>query len=248
MIDALFAELGTLTFAVAALAIGVSGIVKGFAGFGVAMVGAPVLAVLYSPVEGIATILVLELITAAQLVPRAVKRTEWRVVTPLALSSWLTVPLGSFLLVSSDALLVRRSIAATALIFALIMLLGARYRGRQTLPASIGIGISSGVITGATGMGNPLLILYVLASRSAAEHLRANIVMLSFFMVSAATIALVANGEMSSAPILRGFALAPIVILATVLGAKLFGRVSDVVFRRYALAAIVATAFAAFIV
>ena len=148
MIAALVHEIATPAFAIAAVAIAAAGIVKGFAGFGVAMVGGPVLAVLYSPVEAIATILALELVTAAQLVPRALARAEWPIVAPLVLASWLTVPIGSYFLVAFDPLLVRRAIAATAFLFALVMLAGARYRGRQSLPISLGIGVGSGVITG----------------------------------------------------------------------------------------------------
>jgi uncharacterized membrane protein YfcA len=248
MIDALLHEIATPTFAIAAIAIAAAGIVKGFAGFGVAMVGGPVLAVLYSPVEAVATILALELVTAAQLVPRAATRAEWPIVAPLVLASWLTVPIGSYFLTAFDPLLVRRAIAATAFLFALIMLAGARYRGRQSLPISLGIGVGSGVITGATGMGNPLLILYVLVGTAPAERLRADIVMLSFLMVSAAAVSLLVNTELAHAALVRAAALVPVVMIATTVGARLFGRVSDTLFRRAALAAIVATALAALIV
>ena len=116
------------TVLVAAIAF-IAGIMRGFSGFGAALTIAPVLALAVGPRAAIPAILLVMMVTSIQLAPRAFRDANWPVVVPLSIGGIIGIPIGAWLLIVVDPELVRRSISATVIIFALIMLTGWRYRG-----------------------------------------------------------------------------------------------------------------------
>ncbi len=72
--------------------------------------------------------------------------------------------------------MLRRWIAGVVVVFSLLLLNGARYEGPQRPATSIALGAFSGVLVGATGIGGPPIILYLLSGpdrpRSPAPTLR----------------------------------------------------------------------------
>src|SRR5471030_2799230 len=67
-------------FLIAAVVAAVAGMVRGFAGFGAAMVMTPVFSALYGPEVGIVLCMLLEIVVALPLLPRAVRHVDWRVI------------------------------------------------------------------------------------------------------------------------------------------------------------------------
>ena len=185
-----------------------AGAIKGFAGFGLAMVAAPLLAVLLGPVDAVVVFLVLELLTGIQLL--------------------------------------RRAIAIVALAFAVVMLSGWRYRGGPKLWISAAIGSASGAITGATGLGNPVLVLYVLAS-GIAERNRASMVTMVTMMIAVAIASLAVNSAITLAAFSQSLYLLPFAVVGTIGGAWLFRRTGESTYRRAALGIIVVAALAALV-
>ena len=66
------------SFLIAAAVAVVAGMVRGFAGFGAAMLMTPVFSALYGPEIGVSLCLMLEVIVALPLLPRAVEHVDWR--------------------------------------------------------------------------------------------------------------------------------------------------------------------------
>ena len=215
-----------------------AGAIKGFAGFGLAMVAAPLLAVLLGPIDAVIVFLVLELLTGVQLIRRAIPHTDWHLVIPLTVASAITMPIGAYVLVNLDGETMRRAIAIVALVFAVVILSGWRYRGDPKLWISGMIGSLSGAITGATGLGNPVLVLYVLAS-GIAERNRAMIVL--------AIASLAVNSAITFAAFSQSLYLLPFAVVGTVGGAWLFRRTGESTYRRAALGIIVVAALAALV-
>jgi uncharacterized membrane protein YfcA len=71
MIEALWATLPAWETWAAALATAVAGVMRGYAGFGTAVLLAPIYSVLWGPRAGVPVMLMLELIVSLQLLPRA---------------------------------------------------------------------------------------------------------------------------------------------------------------------------------
>src|SRR4051794_41965682 len=105
-----------------------AGLVRGFSGFGSALVLSPSLAALYGPQVAVPVALVLELALAVPLVPRVRHLVDWRRIALLCVAAPLTVPLGARLLAIVDPEALRWAI------FALVFLAGAPPRAPSTLP------------------------------------------------------------------------------------------------------------------
>jgi len=224
----------TADFLVAMGAAVAAGLMRGFAGFGSAMVTAPVFAILFGPVETVAVIILMEIVVTVQLMPGILGDVEWRFVGPMAAAA-LFMPLGIWLLVSMDPGLMARAMAAIVVAFAVVLMTGWRYRGeRRPLPTMV-VGAVSGVMVAATTLGIPPVMLYMLSGRDTAVRNRANVI--GFFAITLTVlIALMsATGMMSWDAVWRAAMLMPGFMLTTWIGGRLFRQSSEHLYRRVAL-------------
>jgi uncharacterized protein len=224
----------TLVLAVAIAAI--AGVVRGITGFGGAMVMSPPMALLLGPLAAVPAVLLLESIAATPMWWANRRFVRWRVIGPILGMACLFVPLGTWILLTMDPQVMRRVIAAVVVLFSLVLLAGIRYTGAQRLPTALGLGALSGTMVGATSMGGPPVILYLLAGPDPIEVTRAN---LTFFVggISFAGVALLAlNGVIGTSGLLLAALLAPGYYGGMVLGTRLFARFNDQRFRQFTLA------------
>lgn len=221
--------------AIAAAIAAVAGLIRGITGFGGAMVMSPPLALLLGPLAAVPVVLLLEALAATPMLVQTRALVRWPVIGPIIAAACVTIPLGTFVLVSADPPLMRRAIAGTVIVFALLLLAGWRHGGSQRLPASVAIGAVSGTLVGATSMGGPPVILYLLAGPDRIETTRAN---LTFFVgaISAAGLAgLWVSGVLTWQAAGLGALLAPGYYGGMVLGTRLFPRFNDRRFRQLTL-------------
>lgn len=233
--NALFDALLTGDFLLALIVTLAAGLMRGFAGVGSGMLMAPIFAILFGPVETVATIILMEVVATAQLLPGVKGHVNWRVVGPMGAAAALFMPLGAWLLVSLDPALIARGIAAVVVVFALILLTGWRYDGPKRLPATLGVGALSGVLMASTSLGNPPVMVYLLSSRDSAAVNRANFT--GYFAVT--LLALIAwmllQGLISWEAVLRAAALLLPFLAAVWVGSRLFRKSSERLYRRVAL-------------
>lgn len=131
-----------------------SGLVRGFnGGAGANFITAPVVAYILGAREGVPVIIMLNLISNIQVMPGALSHTDWRRMLPVGIAAMATAPLGAWILLAVDEDTMRRIVAATSIVLALLLLTGWRYRGPRGLPIRIGVGGLGGMITGAVSMG-----------------------------------------------------------------------------------------------
>src|SRR5215831_9466527 len=165
-----------------------AGIVRGITGFGGAMLMAPPLSVLLGPVPAVVTALMLETAAAVVMFPDAWPRFNRRVLFYLTVPACVTVPIGGYLLVNLDAFVMRKVIAGVVVVFALALFSGLRYSRPPRPATSIALGSIVGVLLGATSVGAPPVILYLLASSDSATVIRAN---LTVFVTAISVIGLI---------------------------------------------------------
>jgi uncharacterized membrane protein YfcA len=180
-------------------------------------------------------VLLLESVAAAPMLVQLRHLVRWRVIGPIIAMACLTVPLGAYVLVNADPLVMRRVIAAVVIVFSLLLLRGWRYAGRHRLATGVGLGAVSGTMVGATSMGGPPVILYLLAGPDPIDTTRAN---LTYFVgaISLAGVAVLAlNGVLGTQGLWLALLLAPGYYLGMVAGIRLFSRFNDTRFRRFTL-------------
>ena len=103
-------EIFTINLTLAALVVAASGIIRGFTGFGGGLLMAPLLTVLFGPVEAFAVFSAVSSISYIPLYKRAVRLAFWPELTPLLSGIMIATPAGVALLIVSDPDLVRRAI------------------------------------------------------------------------------------------------------------------------------------------
>ena len=214
---------------------GIGGVIRGATGFGGAMVMTPTLSVLLGPVPAVVSALLLETFAAFSMLPAAARLARWRMIAPICTAACVTAPLGGYLLLTLDPQLMRRAIAATVLVFSLVLLTGLRYRGQQRPGTSLVLGAISGVLVGATSVGAPPVILYLLAGSDRADVTRANLT-LFVTIISLAALAVMAWRGMLDGPVaLTALLLSPLYLGGVWLGSRLYGRVDASAMRRWTL-------------
>lgn len=209
------------------------GLVRGTTGFGAAMVMAPVLTVLIGPRSAVPVTLLLESFAALPMLPAAARIARWRLLAPISAAAIVTVPLGAWLLAGASPQILRSAIALTVIVFSLALLSGWRHRGAPTLPTSVGLGALSGTMLGATSIGAPPVILYLLSGPDPAAVTRASLT-LYVALISAAGLVVLGYGGLLDASTLRYAAwLALPFVAGVIIGTKLFSHLSDLRFRRF---------------
>jgi len=221
-----------------ALAVGIAltgGLVRGFAGFGAGMTMVPLFTFLFGPASAIAVTMLLDGVGTAQLLPRAVRHADWRLVALLSLMTFIAAPAGLYVLFTVDAETMRRVIGAVVLTFVLLMLSGWRYQGRRRTSATLGVGALAGVLTGSTGLGGPPVVIYLLSSRDTVAQSRASIIIYYAVQTVFVLAVLGAKGVITIAVLMQCAILAPTFALAIWIGNRMFSRASETLFRRIAM-------------
>jgi uncharacterized membrane protein YfcA len=229
-----------LPFLLAVLATGVAGMMRGYSGFGTAILLAPVFSTLWGPRAGVPVVLLMELLVSAQLLPRAIGEADRRMVLPIGVAAVLAMPIGSLVLLQADGVLLRRVIGGLVLLFGLILLSPWRYHGVRPLGLNLAVGGISGLLKGATGMSGPPVILYFLSGPEEARRHRANFILFFGVIGVASIIPPILGGIVDAPALLRSAALLPVLLLCVRAGSRLFHVIPPAWYRRFAFGALVA--------
>jgi uncharacterized protein len=240
-IDALIPTDISLNVAIAICAIAlVSGVARGFSGFGSALIFMPLASSIAAPRLVAALLLIIDFIGSAPLIPNAWKQADRKATAVMALGALVGVPIGTWLLSRLEPVTTRWIISAFVFALLLLLLSGWRYRGKDHAAISIGIGGLSGFCSGLAQTGGPPIVGYWLGRPIASVIQRANIVL--FFVASDffSLVSYTLSGLITTDAIRFAIVVGPIYAIGVGLGALLFGRASENLFRAICYALIAA--------
>lgn len=226
----------------ALLAVALAGSVRGFAGFGGAMLFMPFATFLFDPRLAVVAFFIIDTSITLPLVTNALRHWDWRTVIPCAVGSWVGVWLGAYLLATTDTLVLRWTICLIIILLVGVMLTGWRYTARPKTPISLGVGSVAGVLGGISQVSAPPLVAYWAAGPFPAQVIRANLICFFFFATLGSLAAFFANGVFTAQTLALAILLAPAYGLAIFIGAKLFKGANDTLFRKVAFAIILIAA------
>jgi hypothetical protein len=242
-VAAICALVGTPAFWLAAAAVVLAGLVRGFAGFGSAMIMMPSLSALYQPTVAVPTGLLLEILLTVPFTATAAPMVDWRRLSVITVAATLAVPAGALALAVAPPLYLRWCISLAVLLFVAVLAAGWRYRGRPTLGATAAAGAASGLLNGSVGMAGPPVLLFLLAGPYEAAQVRATCIAY-FGLIDAITLfALGVGGVVGGDALLLATALAPLYLAAAGIGARVFGRTGGQRYRPIALVILALVAF-----
>jgi len=222
-------------FAIAFGATFLTGVMRGFAGFGAGMALVPVYGLLWGPIIAVPILILIEIPATLQLLPRAWKAIDWRAALLLGIPAVIGARIGAELLIELPADLMRQATAVLVLIAVVALWFGWRYRGRRPATLTAGVGATTGLLAGATGIGGPPVILYQLAADGPVERHRATLI--GFYVpLEAALVAFYLMFGLFTADVLwRSVLLAIPFMGGIVVGQHLFGVADESAFRRVTL-------------
>ncbi|HYF56306.1 MAG TPA: sulfite exporter TauE/SafE family protein [Salinarimonas sp.] len=220
------------TIAITALA----GFVRGFTGFGAGMIMIPAIGATYDPVTAIILLFIVDAgATTPMLLPHF-RNCRWAEVGPVALAASAAFPLGLAFLLSTDPVIVRWMLSLFVLAVTVLLAAGWRYRGEPGIGRSLAVGGGMGALSGAIGLGGPLIVLFWLGGPERAARVRSNIFAFFGLFSVVSFLGFWWNGLFTPARTLAGLALLPLYAGLVLVGSRLFDRSSDETYRRAALA------------
>jgi uncharacterized protein len=234
------ADVGSTTaIAICAVAL-VAGTARGFSGFGAALIFMPLASSLAAPRLVSALLLIIDFVAMAPLIPNAWRHADRRATAVMVAGALVGVPTGTYFLTRLDPVTTRWIISGFVFALLLLLLSGWRYRGKDHAALAIGVGGLSGFCSGLAQTGGPPIVAYWLGRPLPANVARANIML--FFAASDvfSVVSYAVTGLITIEAIGLALIVGPVYAVGVALGAALFGRASEKVFRAICYALIAA--------
>ncbi len=158
----------------------IGGIVRGFSGFGTALIFLPIASPYLGPFGAIIALTVMDIFGPIPNLRRA-----WAVVDKgdlfrLLLGCGLILPMGLWLLTRSDPEVFRYLVSLISLSMLVVLILGLRYRGEVRRRMVTVIGGAAGFLGGIAGLPGPAVILFYMSRPLPVEIIRATILLFLF--------------------------------------------------------------------
>lgn len=221
-----------------------AGIVRGFSGFGSALVFIPIMSALYGPQLAAGTFVLIDLAVDAMLLPGIFRKTRWREVWPMAAAAVVAGQFGAVILQYADPQALRWAISAIVLGVVAILASGWRYPGRPVLIVSLAVGALSGLLGSSMQIAGPPVILYWLGSAADAATVRANFI--GFFTLLSLGLfwTYAARDLITPEAVALALLTGPVQVFSTWIGTRLFHVASAATYRKVAYLVVAMVAFA----
>ena len=211
---------------------------RGFSGFGSALIFVPLASTAIGPQAAAPLLLIIDGVAAAGLIPGAWRHADKRDAGTLSIGALAGIPLGAWVLIKSDPLLIRWGIALFGTLLLALLMSGWRYRRQPTAAVSVAVGGVAGLLGGAAQVGGPPIVAYWLSRSIPAETVRANIVLYFAITTVISGVVYLAGGLLTMSVVGLALVTGPIYGLGLYVGSRMFGLASEITFRRICFALI----------
>ena len=161
----------------------IAGVIRGYSGFGFAMICVIALSFFYLPSIITPLILCLDITASTWLFYKTRRQVDWKSLKLIFLAALATLPAGSFVLIHTPVQALRILLSFTVILLC-AGLLARRGTTQAQTPGPVitaGVGMLSGFLTGVAAIGGPPVILFYLSSNRSVSISRAT--MIAFFFV-----------------------------------------------------------------
>lgn len=234
-----FAQQGLLWIVVAVF---VAGVVRGFSGFGTAMIYIPIAALFLPPIWVLITLTVMDVFGPLPNLPRAWRDGRPRDVARMGVAMIIMLPVGVAILVAVDPAIFRYGVSGFSMMVPVLLLSGLRFRGEITRGVLYITGAVSGVLGGAVGLPGPPVILLYMSSVLPVQIIRANTMMYLFGFDMVLLIVFAIKGMLSAVPVVLGLIFIVPGVLGNMVGAAMFRPARERVYRGVAYGIVFASA------
>jgi uncharacterized membrane protein YfcA len=233
-LNGLSVELGSLIVSI--VAVFGAGIIRGYSGFGFAMVAVTSMSLVLPPAQVVPTVLVLEVLASLRLVPQVRKDIDWYSLRWLLLGSLVGIPFGVYLLATIPPAPMRIFISLMVLIASILLMRGFSWKRMPGIILILITGLACGMLNGAAAIGGPPVILFYLSSPAGVKTSRASIIA---YFLGIDTLCLIQT------LLLTAVCLVPLLLGITV-GSRMFVRIDQASFRHHVLILLILLSIAGF--
>ncbi|MEM7208109.1 MAG: sulfite exporter TauE/SafE family protein [Pseudomonadota bacterium] len=204
----------------------VAGVIRGFLGFGSALLTVPAVAILYGPAQAVVFGVLIEIPPSLGLLNVAIRDAERRTVWPMLLAFVAFVPVGTLFLKTTDPELMKNLISFLVLVMVGIIAVQDRMVLFLSRTGILFSGAVSGFTQGMSGIAGPVFVAALLARGESAALTRANTVALAAGLIAVSVISFWIAGLITTETIIYTILATPSILLGVWAGAVLFRRLS----------------------
>ena len=210
-------------------------VVRGFTGFGGALLMVPLLALVWDIKLVIVVVAVIQTITGAMLAVMGRRSVNWRILTPVLVFSVAGLAAGSVLLARLPVEWIARILGVVTIVIGLVSLARrvgvVTNPGRPSLPITSAVGLVGGSLHGLIGTSGPVIVPYLQRTLAVPGQVRSTL-LAYFIMLEVLRMAgYFRLGVATTEAVERGLILVPVAIAGSLIGSRLQIQVSDEVFR-----------------
>lgn len=227
-----------------AVVVMIAAYVRGFAGFGFALISVPSLALLLPPSEVVPALFLTSMGSAAHLVPRVWREVHWRSVNWMLVGAIAATPVGVALLSAIPAAEMRIAIALIVLVTAILLWQGFALTVIPGRAPAFATGVASGFLNGSAGIGGPPVVIFYFSSPAAGAVGRASLIVYFFVLDLVGIGATAAAGLITAKTLLLALLILPPLMLGIWLGHRRFIATDPTLFRKLVLMLLIALAVA----
>ncbi len=198
----------------------IAGIIRGYSGFGFALVAVTSISLVLPPVQAVPVVLALEVLASVQLVPQVWRDIDWFSLRWLIAGALFTTPFGVYLLANIPAAPMRVSISLLVLVAAILLMRGWVWKRMPGRLLNLVTGVASGTLNGAAAIGGPPVILLYLSSPAGVTVSRASMIAY-FFGVDLMSLAMVFMQGLTTS---KTVIIMTICLLPTLIGIRIGSR------------------------
>ena len=199
-----------------------AGLVRGFSGFGTAMVFLPIASQYLTPFESIASLAIMEFFGTFAVMRKSWSDADKIDLARLVVGMTIVTPFALLLLAKVGSDFYRYSVSVLSLFLLLLIGLGVRYKGKLNPFVIFSVGGLGGLTGGLTGIPGPPVILLYVASSHPISVIRANNLLFLYFFDVCVVLIFALSGVLTLKIFLLGSILALPNFLGNFIGAKLF--------------------------
>ena len=216
-----------------------AGLIRGFTGFGGPAFILAILTLFFTPYSIVSKILVVDFIASVYLFKVVYQQVDWRATACMVLPTLVFMPLGHWLLIELDPVWMKRAMALIIATACVMMLAGFRYKHPMTTAWLVFAGICSGIVFGGSYIAL-VAVVFILLGPYDKHQGRTLIISWSFFTVLGFALISVVSGTTGIDDVIAAAPGAATYLLGTWIGSHGFRKSSEKLFRRAAIATLLA--------
>jgi uncharacterized protein len=214
------------TLAIASACVFAAGVVRGFSGFGFALLSISAVSMVLPPSVVVPAMWLLDFIAGLNLLPGIWPKVHWRPILLLVAAAIAATPFGVYLLATVPAPAMRIALALVVVASAATLLSGYQLKRMPTSGETVATGLAAGLLNGALGIGGPPIIIFFLGSPIAIEAGRASMIAAFLAMDLSGIPSLVAFGLVTWEALKLLAICLPTLVAGIFVGSRLVGRMN----------------------